>query len=194
MKTIKKMMKIKKTKMYYHAFPLHNLHSIKKHGLVQNPTDPGVFFTDDAISSLNWVKHREKQWKNKNHKRLGLAIFEVDENDELLVPFKDYKDDGSIELPKELEECFKSQSVVYRNDIPPSKLKFEECVVDGDEYDCYELENNLKYVPPTTSLKIKLMVEGYKNSGMKPFYKILKSNKQTQIEMYKYCISNPITI
>jgi hypothetical protein len=63
-------------KTYYHAVTMDKMVSIMKHGLLRNMSDTGVYFTDDAISSLDWIKCRNEVWLNRKDKALGLVIFD----------------------------------------------------------------------------------------------------------------------
>lgn len=195
---LKSSIKMKKT--YYHAVTMDKMVSIMKHGLLRNMSDTGVYFTDDAISSLDWIKCRNEVWLNRKDKALGLVIFEVDTDDEALVPFKDYKQVEDPAYPQLLKEAQKAECVIYRNSIHPSKLKFEECVIDGDDYDCYPKTNTHKYVPVNKRKMIDIVVDGlqyvcgydYKTgkyvNHMKDFYLQLKSNPRKAEEYYDHCL------
>jgi hypothetical protein len=147
-------------KTYYHAVTMDKMSSIMKHGILRNMSDKGVYFTDDAISSLDWIKCREQILLNKNPKSLGLVIFEVDTDDEFLVPIKDYGDNTIETYPKLMREAQKSECVIYSKSIHPSLLKFEECIIDGDDYDCYEKLNFYEYKEPTKKEMINVFVNG----------------------------------
>lgn len=147
-------------KTYYHAVTMDKMSSIMKHGILRNMSDKGVYFTDDAISSLDWIKCREQILLNKNPKSLGLVIFEVDTDDEFLVPIKDYGDNTIETYPELIREAQKSECVIYSKSIHPSLLKFEECIIDGDDYDCYEKLNFYEYKEPTKKEMINVFVNG----------------------------------
>jgi hypothetical protein len=134
--------------------------------LIKNISDNGVYFTDDAISSLDWIRCREELWFKREHKSLGLAIFEVDTDDELLIPFTDYATQLSDYFPQKMKDAQQSECVIYQKTIHPSLLKFEECFIDGDDYDCVELVNTQKYSAPTKKMRIDLMMKGFENMLM----------------------------
>ena len=92
-------------KTYYHAVTMDKLKSIMQSGLIKNISDNGVYFTDDAVSSLNWIKCREELWFKREHKSLGLVIFEVDTDDELLIPFTDYGNQQSDYFPTKMKDA-----------------------------------------------------------------------------------------
>lgn len=150
-------------KVYYHAVTMDKLKSIMQSGLIKNISDNGVYFTDNAVSSLDWIKCREEVWFKRKHKSLGLVIFEVDSDDELLIPFTDYGNQQSDYFPTKMKEAQQSECVIYQKTIHPSLLKFEECFVDGDDYDCVELINTQKYSAPTKQMRINLMMKGLEN-------------------------------
>lgn len=151
-------------KTYYHAVTMDKMKSIMRHGLIKNISDNGVYFTDDAISSLDWIRYREKLWFKNEHKSLGLVIFEVDTDDENILPYKDNVTSQNPGYPKKwIEAQKKSECIIYQKSIHPSFLKFEECFVDGDDYDCFELVNNQKYVAPTKKMRIDLMLKSLKS-------------------------------
>jgi|LakMenE01Jun11ns_1017448.scaffolds.fasta_scaffold9940189_2 hypothetical protein len=153
-------------KTYYHAFTMDKMKSVMQSGLIKNISDNGVYFTDDAISSLDWIRCREELWFKRKHKSLGLAIFEVDTDDELLIPFQDYANQLSDYFPQKMKDAQQSECVIYQKTIHPSLLKFEECFIDGDDYDCVELVNTQKYSAPTKKMRIDLMMKGFENMLM----------------------------
>jgi hypothetical protein len=183
-------------KTYYHAVTMDKMVSIMRSGLIKNITDNGVYFTDDAISSLDWIRYREELWFKNKHKSLGLVIFEVDTDDDNIVPYKDYVTSSHHSYPQQWKEAQKAECIVYQKSIHPSLLKFEECFIDGDEYDCYEKTNTQKYVHPTKKMRIDLMIKGLKNMcGYDPStneyvvvekqaYKQIKGNPKLAEEFY----------
>ena len=189
-------------KTYYHAVTMDKMVSIMKHGLLKNISDNGVYFTDDAISSLDWIKVREDLWFKRKPKSLGLVIFEVDTDDESLVPFKDYVTSENEAYPEQWREAQKAECVVYQKSIHPSLLKFEECIIDGDDYDCYEKRNTQTYVPATKKMMIDLMVKGLKNACgydyskgeyvtfEKTAYKQIKGNKDAAEELFQHYVQH----
>ena len=46
-------------KTYYHAVTMDKINSIMTNGLIKSVSENGIYFTDDAVSSLNWIKCRE---------------------------------------------------------------------------------------------------------------------------------------
>jgi hypothetical protein len=188
-------------KVYYHAITMDKMVSIMRKGLIPNPSDNGTYFTDDAISSLDWIKCREELYQNRKHKSLGLISFEVDTDDKFLFPIKDWSNDTDVNYPQLWKEAQKSEVVIYEKFIHPSQLTFEECFIDGDEYDCYEKVNNTTYVPYTLSDKISIMVNGMKNvcsydyttkkyfNQFDGFIKQLQKDNQLQIELYNHTMN-----
>ena len=150
-------------KTYYHAVTMDKMKSIMRHGLIKNMTDNGVYFTDDAVSSLDWIRCREELWFKRTHKSMGLVIFEVDTDDELLIDFVDYANQLSDYFPQKMRDAQQSECKLYQKSIHPSLLKFEECFIDGDDYDCVELENTERYIHPTKKMRIDLMMRGLEN-------------------------------
>lgn len=187
-------------KTYYHAVTMDKMISIMKHGLVLNISDSGIYFTDDAISSLDWIKTREELWFKRKLKSLCLIIFEVNQDDISLVECKDYRNNTDVNYPELMREAQKSQCVIYKKSIHPSLLKFEECVIDGNEYDCYVKTNNQEYVVPSKSLKINIFVNGLLNAlgydyqnrkyinPMRDLYKKCKSNRIFAEQFYDYSV------
>lgn len=149
-------------KTYYHAVTMDKLSSIMRSGLIKNVSENGIYFTDDAVSSLDWIRYREELWFKKNHKSIGLVSFEVDTNDENLFEYTDNVTSKEPFYPTQWKDALKSQCVIYKKSIHPSLLKFEECFIDGDDYDCYDKPNTQKYVPPTKKMRIKLMLDRLK--------------------------------
>jgi len=187
-------------KTYYHAVTMDKMISIMKHGLVLNISDSGIYFTDDAISSLDWIKTREELWFKRKLKSLCLIIFEVNQDDISLVECKDYRNNTDVNYPELMREAQKSQCVIYKKSIHPSLLKFEECVIDGNEYDCYVKTNNQEYVVPSKSMKINIFVNGLLNAlgydyqnrkyinPMRDLYKKCKSNRIFAEQFYDYSV------
>lgn len=154
-----------KTKTYYHSTIMENIPLIMKHGLIKNISDNGIYFTDDAVSSLDWIRCREELWFKRTHKSLGLIIFEVQEGDKFLEVKCDYNKKSHLHpyYPQKLKLAQQSECVIYKKSIPPFKLKFEECIIDNDDYECVELKNYYNYSPPTKKMRIDLMVKGFQN-------------------------------
>ncbi len=191
-----------KKNTYYHAVTIEKIKSIMKYGLVKNISDNGVYFTDDAVSSLDWIKCREELWFGRKRKSYGLVIFETNLNDSHLENFIDYNKNinNYADIPKKMKDAQQSEFIIYRKSIHPSQLKFEECFVNGDDYDCVELENKEIYKHPTRDLRIKLMVEGMRNilgvdtNGKlcvdQKMYKKLRSNKMLAENLYEHYLSH----
>jgi hypothetical protein len=150
-------------KTYYHAVTMDKIKSIMTTGLIKNVSENGIYFTDDAISSLNWIKCREQLWFKNNHKSIGLVIFEIDTDDDNYFVYSDNVTTKHSSYPKEWIEAQNAECIIYQKSIHPSLLKFEECIIDGDEYDCVELINNQKYSAPTKNMRIDLMLERLKH-------------------------------
>ena len=149
-------------KTYYHAVTMDKMTSIMRSGLIKSVSENGIYFTDDAISSLDWIRYRQELWFKKKHKSLGLVSFEVDIEDKNLFEYTDNITTKHHSYPKQWIDAQKSQCIIYRKSIHPSLLKFEECFIDGDDYDCYEKPNTQKYVEPTKKMRIELMLERLK--------------------------------
>ena len=114
-------------KTYYHAVTMDKIKSIMQSGLIKNISDNGVYFTDDAVSSLNWIKCREELWFKREHKSLGLVIFEIDTDDEFILKAPERNQsvsqpisapvDAPKEIPNEEQVEFRAPDEIPLNDL-----------------------------------------------------------------------------
>ena len=138
-------------KVLFHITQYGNLHSIKKHGLVDNLHD-GIFFTDDDMTSLGMMK----SYFPKCRKFLCCS-FEVDTTDERLYVSTDrgYFQRNDPNNPAEI--------YMFMGDIHPSDLTLEVVELNRDgETDFYEVENTIPYQTPPKSLRENIMKSSLK--------------------------------
>lgn len=131
-------------KTLFHITQYGNLHSIKKHGLIDNLHD-GIFATDDDLTSLNWMR----TYYPKSKKFLCCS-FQVEDNDPKLW----------VSTENMMLQILGSDAQVYmyHDNIHPSRLTLEVVEINREGLEeFYEVENTIPYQEPSKSLKQQIM-------------------------------------
>jgi hypothetical protein len=152
-----------KKSVWYHAVTMEKMNSIMKHGLIKNVLDNGIYFTDSDVSSLNWIKWRENL-RGDVQKSMGLISFEC--YDYEMEHIEDFNRNLFDFFPEILKQSVNSKCVIYRKNIHPNKLTFEECFYDeiNEEYVINELQNKLQFIPSTLNQQVNWMMSSLKNT------------------------------
>ena len=146
LKVIKKNEKIR----LFHVSTITNQIDIMRYGLVENPCDMGIYFSDSDDGSVEWVLKREFM-RGKKPVKLLLTYVDFGIDDRNL--FLSNKGDSCQSLMKN-----KSKSYFYQGNIPPNRLKFEEVVIKKDgTWDYYVLDNFIKSKPITQNIVMKVV-------------------------------------
>ena len=118
-------------KTYYHAVTMDKLPSIMRSGLIKNVSENGIYFTDDAVSSLDWIRCREELWFKKNHKSMKFITKAIVENNVIQRPIfhldevDKLKDDVML---KENDNEFKSWASVEDVKLVKERARLKRCI------------------------------------------------------------------